>query len=284
MNEYKKECKKESRQKQITKNIYRVAITDLALGTASKHFETPSSLLAFCDTDIGNIGHFQKNMDSIIYCTEKVIDKKTAEWLSMSLPSTRFPPHYWATVDKGTPSRVTSQAVLIVSRDQNGTPSPIRVAAPEIYFDLHGASYSILAKQLINGVENKFSSDILSRQCGVAADGPYQASGFRNQLYEMLLIPEIHKELALPITWDPAHLLNLGVFDVRDSKSESVEFSRLFIKQCNVFNHILLHGKGFSFLQMLEEPSLRPVTYAAQRFASSSYNQWLKSKEVSQGI
>ena len=29
---------------------------------------------------------------------------------------------------------------------------------------------------------------------------------------------------------------------------------------------------------MLEEPSPRPVTYAAQRFASSSYNQWLKIK------
>ena len=27
---------------------------------------------------------------------------------------------------------------------------------------------------------------------------------------------------------------------------------------------------------MLEEPSLRTVAYAAQRFASSSYNQWLK--------
>ena len=137
---------------------------------------------------------------------------------------------------------------------------------------------------MINATENNFSSDILSRLCGVAADGQYQASGFRNQLYEMLLIPEIHKDLALPVTWDPAHLLNLGVTDVRDSKSESVEFSQLFIKQCNVFDHILSHGKGFSFLQMLEEPSLGPVTYASQRFASSSYNQWLKSKEVSQGI
>ena len=232
-----------------------------------------------------NIGHSRKNMDSIIYCIEKVINRKTAEWLFMPLPSTRLPSHYWAAADKGTPSRVTSQAVLIVSRDQNGTPSPIPVAAPEIYFDFHGASYSILAKQLINAIENNFSSDILSRLCGVAADGPYQASGFRSQLYEMLFIPEIHKGLALPITWDPADLLNLGVTDVRISKSESAEFFRLFIiKQCNVFNHILSHGKGFSFLQMLEEPSLGPVTYAAQRFASSSYNQWLKLKEVSQVI
>ena len=186
-------------QKQITKNIFRVAVADLKLGAASKHFETLLSLLACCDTDIGNIGHSRKNMDSMIYCMEKVINRKTAESLSMPLPST------------------------------------------------------------CNAIENNFSSDILSRLCGVAADRPYEASGFRNQLYEMLFIPEIHKDLALPITWDPAHLLNLGVTDVRDSKSESAEFFRLFIKRCNVFNHILSHGKGFSFLQMLEEPSLRPV-------------------------
>ena len=40
MNEYKKECKKESHQKQITKNIFRVAIADLKSRAASKHFET----------------------------------------------------------------------------------------------------------------------------------------------------------------------------------------------------------------------------------------------------
>ena len=129
---------------------------------------------------------------------------------------------------------------------------------------------------MINAIENIFSSDILSRLCGVAADGSYQASGFRNQLYETLFIPEIHKDLVLPITWDPAHLLNLGVTNVRDSKSESAEFFRVLIKRCNIFNHILSHGKGFSFLQMLEEPPLRPVTYAGQRSSSSSYNQWLK--------
>ena len=88
--------------------------------------------------------------------------RKTAEWLSMPLLSTRPPPHYWATVDKGTPSRITNQAVLIVARDQEGTPSSIPVAAPEIYFDFQGASYSILAKQLVNAIEINFSSDVLS--------------------------------------------------------------------------------------------------------------------------
>ena len=117
-----------------TKNIFRVAITDLKLGAASKHFETLLSLLAYCDTDIVNIGHSRKNMDSIVYCIEKVINSRTSGWLSMPLLSAQLPPHYWATVDKGKSSRITSQAVLIVARDQNGTPSPIPVDAPEIYF------------------------------------------------------------------------------------------------------------------------------------------------------
>ena len=73
-------------------------------------------------------------------------------------------------------------------------------------------------------MENNFSSDIFSRLCGVTSDGPYQASDFRYQLHEMLFIPKIHKELALPLTCDPAHQFNLGITDVRDSKSESAQF------------------------------------------------------------
>ena len=64
----------------------------------------------------------------------------------------------------------------------------------------------------------------------------------------MLFIPEINKDLVLVMAWNPAHLLNLGVTEVRDSKSQSIEFLRVFIKRCNVFNHISLHGKGFLLL------------------------------------
>ena len=185
----------------------------------------------------GNMGHSRKNLDSIIYCVEKV---KTEEWLLVPLLLTRLPPHYWTTVGKGAPSRITNQDVLIVAQDQNGI-------LPQ-YRQLR------LAKQSIGAIENNFSSDILSRLCGFAADGRYQASAFRNLLHEILLVSKIHKDLGLPITWDPACLLNLGVTDVMDSKSESAEFFRVLIKHCNVLNQISSHGKGFSFLQVLEEP------------------------------
>ena len=43
-----------------------------------------------------------------------------------------------------------------------------------------------------------------------------------------------------------------------------------------MFNHLLSNGKGFAFLQMINEEARRPVSYATQRFASSSYKQWIK--------
>ena len=79
----------------------------------------------------------------------------------------------------------------------------------------------------------------------------------------------------MPVTWDTAHLLNLAVTDVRDAQTESGSHSRLFVKRCNVFNHILANRKGFAFLQMVDKDARKPVSYATQRFASSSYQQWL---------
>lgn len=113
-------------------------------------------------------------------------------------PSTLLPPHFWATVDKATPSRTTNQEVVIVAREKSGVPCPIPVAASPVYTD------------------------------------------------------------------------------VRDAKTESGSHFRLFVKRCNVFNHILSNGKGFAFLQMVDKTVRRPVSYATKRFASSSYEQWVK--------
>lgn len=92
----------------------------------------------------------------------------------------------------------------------------------------------------------------------------------------MVGIVDDDDKLALPVTWDPAHLLNLAVTDVRDSDSQSGRFFKLFIKRCNIFNQLLSHGKGFAFLKMIDDKAMRPISYAAQRFTSSSYDQWIK--------
>ena len=118
------------------------------------------------------------------FCLEKTVNGRINVWLNQPLPSTQLPPHIWATVDKGTPSRTTNQALLVVACDKTGVPCPIPVASPEV----EQVSYDVLAELLIKSIENHFSKEMLSRLCGVAADGPYQASGFRRKLLETLRI------------------------------------------------------------------------------------------------
>ena len=116
---------------------------------------------------------------------------------------------------------------------------------------------------------------MLSRLCGVAADGPYQTNGFRQKLLEYLGIED--KNLALPVTWDTAHVLNLAVLDVKDADTASGAHFKRFIKRCNVFNTILFaNGKGFTFLNIVDSSARRPVSYACQRFTSSAFEQWVK--------
>ena len=275
MDEYMKKKEELKRETTACRNLFRAAIADLKLGAAAKHLETLLSLLACCSVDIGKMGHGRNNFNDIIYCLEKVVDGKIKSWLSTPLPSTLLPPHYWVTADKATPSRTTNQAVLIVARSKDGKPCPIPVEAPAVYTEFKEASYEVLAKKILNGISDHFGVHAHSQLCGVAADGPYQARGFKEYLRQALGLND-DDDIALPITWDTAHLLNLAVTDVRDGNTKSGSFFRQFIKRCNVFNHVLAHGKGFAFLQMANQNARRPVSYATQRFASSSFEQWVK--------
>ena len=267
----------QSRTVTAATNIFRAAIVDVKQGAAGKHLETLLSLLSLCGVDIGNIGHSRNHFNSILYCLEKSVDGKTLTWLESPLPSTLLPPHFWVTVDKATPSRTTNQAILIVARNEEGLPCPIPVDAPKVYSEFDSASYDYLADMIVDTISKKFSRNVLTRVCGVAADGPYQATGFRKKLLELLSVTDAkNSSLALPVTWDPAHLINLGGTDIKDSTSESGKHFQQFIKRCNVFNSVLANGKGFAFLEMIDSSARRPVTFAAQRFASSSYEQWVK--------
>jgi hypothetical protein len=99
---------------------------------------------------------------------------------------------------------------------------------------------------------------------------------FERNFWKCWVLEKDDAHLALPVTWDAAHALNLGVTGVKDSKEASGIHFRRFIKRCNVFNSLLANGKDFAYLQMIDQSAMRPVSYAAQRFASSSYEQWLK--------
>ena len=74
-----------------------------------------------------------------------------------------------------------------------------------------------MAELLIKSIKDNFSKDVLSRLCGVSVDGPYQAAGFRERLLQELGIKDSDNcQLSLPVTWDAACLLNLGVVEVKD--------------------------------------------------------------------
>eukprot|EP00794_Sanderia_malayensis_P001886 gene1886-2139_t len=119
------------------------------------------------------------------------------------------------------------------------------LGAPKIYTEIGEASYDLLAEQVIQLLRDHFSEVVVSQMCGVAADGPYQASAFSKHLRKELNIEE-DNDLALPVT--------LGCWS-------------------NIFNHVLSLGKGFAFL---DSSARRPLSYATQRFASSSHEQWVK--------
>lgn len=73
----------------------------------------------------------------------------------------QLPPHIWAIVDKATPSQITNQAVLVVGRNKTGTPCPIPADAPVVYNQFEQALYDILAKILVDTIENNFSKEVL---------------------------------------------------------------------------------------------------------------------------
>ena len=133
------------------------------------------SFLAFCGVNVGQIGHGRNFFNDILYCLEKAVDNRVNTWLKTPVPSTMLPPHFLATVDNATPSRITNQAILVVARNISGVPCPITIAAPKVYTDFQRASYESLADLLVKEIEANLSHEVLSRFCGVAADGPYQA-------------------------------------------------------------------------------------------------------------
>ena len=261
MKAYQRKLEMTKRKTTATSNIFRAAIVDLKLGAAARHFETLISFLACCSVDIGDIGHSRNNFNDILYCLEKTVNRRINVWLNKPLPSTQLPPHIWATVDKGTPSRTTNQAFPVTWDAAHvlnlGVAGVKDSKSPSgIFFQRFLKRCNVFNTILANGKGFAFLQLI-----DESARRPVAFAGqrFASSSYEQWLKIE-----------------NLGVAGVKDSKSPSGIFFQRFLKRCNVFNTILANGKGFAFLQLIDESARRPVAFAGQRFASSSYEQWLK--------
>ena len=178
MVEYNKKLQENQRITTTAGNIFRSAIVELKLGVAKMQFETVISFLACCAVDVRSIGHSCNNFNHILYCVGKTVDNRINAWLNTPLPSMLLPPHFWVTVDEATRSRTTNQAVVIVAREKSGVPCPIPIVMPPVYSDFTEAMYDDPAKQLLKAVSEHFSTKVLSHLCGIAADGPYQATSF----------------------------------------------------------------------------------------------------------
>ena len=83
--------------------------------------------------------------------------------LNMALQSTGMRPHSRSTADKDTPSRITNQAVVVVSRDSQGNMCSITAVPPEIYQKIGRASYTLLATQMVEAIKENFSVEMFPR-------------------------------------------------------------------------------------------------------------------------
>ena len=85
MESFKREKEIMKRKASATANVFQAAITDLELGAAARQLETMISFLACCDVDIGNIGHVRNKFNEILYCLEKIVNRKINHWLNQPL-------------------------------------------------------------------------------------------------------------------------------------------------------------------------------------------------------
>ncbi len=132
MEEDKKEEQMSAKKSTATMDIFRAAMVDVKIRAAGTHFESLLSLPALCSANVGKIGNCCNKFNDILHCLEKMVNCRMAAWLNKPLSSTTFPPHLWATVDKGTPSCTTNQATLTVACNMSGTPCPIPQSWPKL--------------------------------------------------------------------------------------------------------------------------------------------------------
>ena len=67
-----------------------------------------------CGVDCGDFGHNKEEFKNILAAAESWIDSEVSRALKMPIKSTGMRPHFFFTLDKGTPERETNQATMVV--------------------------------------------------------------------------------------------------------------------------------------------------------------------------
>lgn len=155
------------RGKAVTENLVRIAITVVKSKCAAQHYETMVAAHSSTGSDVGELNHSRKQFIEILRAVEVWTDREISKFLMNPLPSTRLPPHFFVTLDKSTPQRVTNQAVLICPV-VNGHREAIAVSSPAVYYanqdgnnpegNVSGGLASQLADRAYNEVRNSYPS------------------------------------------------------------------------------------------------------------------------------
>ncbi len=219
------------------------------------------------------------------------ITRQIQSFLSTPMPSTGLPPHFYITADKSTNHRVTNQ-VSMVCPVVDGERKAIPLATRQVYEDSsgHGGLGDELAEKLFEDLDKhaKIGKDNprLMQAQGKVFDGQYLTRPFiqaMNEPIKVLLsgneindLPEDPTDdFWWPAQWDPTHWLNL-VFE----KFRGEEFVARLLSHTNLvhrqFGHRKLHSVSKATAADLDLLFQVTVSFATQRFMSSSYQQFLK--------
>ena len=123
-----------TRQKVAVSNLLRCAVQVCKAKSAAIHFETELATSAVMGSDVGDIQHSRKSFPKLLETVAMQIDHEISQSLSMPLPSTGLPPHWWCTMDKSTAGRETNQAIMICPMIE-GEMCAVFIDAPRVYLE-----------------------------------------------------------------------------------------------------------------------------------------------------
>lgn len=139
-----------------------------------------------------------------------------------------------------------------------------------------------LAKKILVDLKSRagVKNERILYMAGKVTDGQYICKGFlegmNNALWPGDHLPlEIQDELWWPLQWDPAHWLD-KVFN----KFMTSEFVSRLLMRTKLFHTLFSYGKMHSVAKAtadeLDRPFRATISFAKQRFLSSSYQQFVR--------
>ena len=295
--QYQQECKKrEGRGLHVMSNLVCIALTVVKTKSAATHYETMIGAHSFTGSDVGEIGHSRKQFSAILRAAEVWCDKQVAEFLSSPLPSTKLPPHYYATCDKSKPNRVSKQAILVCPF-VNGRRQAIAVSSPEVYKetdneldgDVSGAHAPELAKTLFDEVKAAYptieETTIKGAWMGTVCDGAYAKASEFGRTLAALLDQERYDSSFFSVLRDSSHFLDLAFSDVFEGKSGTSQgFVNQLVERMCVVHKIFQRGKMLKHAMAMEDPEDDLVLKLTSRtrstrFTTSQYKEFRKLLE-----